>query len=267
MAALASNEEGKNSRKHAPFRDSKLTRLLKDSLGGTASTWVVACVSPRTDDAEETVNTLRYASRARSIANTAIRHNVGETPEQLLIAALRRENAELRAQLSGKSVEVKASNHDDLYEARRRQRCAEAALVAAKAEALAATMQAHRGKDVDVVCQLREELAACRRQLASREPGAPAPDSAEAQQVAAITTLKQEERRMGELRQQFAAAVQSLDAEVAFLAVHKSNRRDASPPLLNHDLRAIDATPALDGVALWSITVRSSQHGRVIAEK
>ena len=177
MAALASNEEGKNSRKHAPFRDSKLTRLLKDSLGGTASTWVVACVSPRTDDAEETVNTLRYASRARSIANTAVRHNVGETPEQLLIAALRRENAELRAQLSGQSVEVKASNQDDLYEARRRQRCAEAALVAAKAEALAATMQAHRGKDVDVVAQLREELAACRRQLASREPGAPAPVS------------------------------------------------------------------------------------------
>ena len=47
VAAFASNEEGKGTRKHAPFRDSKLTRLLKDSLGGTASTWVVACVSPR----------------------------------------------------------------------------------------------------------------------------------------------------------------------------------------------------------------------------
>ena len=57
-------------------------------------------------------------------------------------------------------MEVKASNHDDLYDARRRQRCAEAALDAAKAEALAATMQAHRGRDVDVVAQLREELAA-----------------------------------------------------------------------------------------------------------
>ena len=68
---------------------------------------------------------------------------------------------------------------------------------------------------MDVVAQLREELAACRRQLAAREPGAPAPDSAEAQQVAAITTLKQEEKRMGELRTQFAQAVQSLDAEVA----------------------------------------------------
>ena len=110
---------------------------------------------------------------------------------------------------------MKESDHDALYDARRKQRCAEAALVAAKAEALAATMQAHRGKDVDVVAQLREELAACRRQLASREPGAPAPDSAEAQQVAAITTLKQEEKRMGELRTQFAEAVQSLDAEVA----------------------------------------------------
>ena len=178
VAALASNEEGKKA--HAPFRDSKLTRLLKDSLGGTASTWVVACVSPRTDDAEETVNTLRYASRARSIANTAVRHNIAETPEQLLIAALRRENAELRAQLSGEGKVVKESDHDALYDARRKQRCAEAALVAAKAEALAATLQADRarlssGKDVDVVCQLREELAACRRQLASREPGAPAP--------------------------------------------------------------------------------------------
>ena len=215
VAALASNEEVKGTRKHAPFRDSKLTRLLKDSLGGTASTWVVACVSPRTDDAEETVNTLRYASRARSIANTAVRHNIAETPEQLLIAALRRENAELRAQLSGEGKVVKESDHDALYDARRKQRCAEAALVAAKAEALAATMQAHRGKDVDVVAQLREELAEARRQLASREPGAPAPDSEEAQQVAAITTLKQEERRMGELRTQFAEAVQSLDAEVA----------------------------------------------------
>ena len=160
VAALASNEEVKGTRKHAPFRDSKLTRLLKDSLGGTASTWVVACVSPRTDDAEETVNTLRYASRARSIANTAVRHNIAETPERLLIAALRRENAELRAQLSGEGKVVKESDHDALYEARRKQRCAEAALVAAKAEALAATMQAHRGKDVDVVAQLREELAA-----------------------------------------------------------------------------------------------------------
>ncbi len=129
--------------------------------------------------------------------------------------------------MSGEGKVVKESDHDALYDARRKQRCAEAALVAAKAEALAATMQADRarlssGKDVDVVAQLREELAACRRQLASREPGAPAPDSAEAQQVAAITTLKQEEKRMGELRTQFAQAVQSLDAEVAYGSEQKS---------------------------------------------
>ena len=201
-------------------------RLLKDSLGGTASTWVVACVSPSKDDAEETVNTLRYASRARSIANTAVRHNIAETPEQLLIAALRRENAELRAQLSGEGKVVKESDHDALYDARRKQRCAEAALVAAKAEALAATMQAHRGKDVDVVAQLREELAACRRQLASREPGAPAPDSAEAQQVAAITTLKQEEKRMGELRTQFASGPRSRPCKInQWSVIEQASRR------------------------------------------
>ena len=49
VAALASNEEGKGTRKHAPFRDSKLTRLLKDSLGGTASgtaSRMTPCCSP-----------------------------------------------------------------------------------------------------------------------------------------------------------------------------------------------------------------------------
>ena len=221
VAALAANEERKGPLRHAPFRNSKLTRLLKDSLGGTASTWVVACVSPRTVDAEETVNTLRYASRARAIANTAVRHCAAETPEQLLIAALRRENGELRARLAGEQVQVPTSDHDALYEARRKQESAEGALVAARAEALAATLTADRarvqGKDLDLVTQLRAELADCKRRLAAAEPGAPPCDSEEAQQHRAVATLKEEERRMGELRAQFALAVKSLDAEVSFL--------------------------------------------------
>ena len=221
VAALAANEERKAPRRHAPFRDSKLTRLLKDSLGGTASMWVVACVSPRTVDAEETVNTLRYASRARAIANTAVRHCAAETPEQLLIAALRREHGELRARLAGEQVQVPTSDHDALYEARRKQESAEGALVAARAEALAATLTADRarvqGKDLDLVTQLRAELADCKRRLAAAEPGAPPCDSEEAQQNKAVATLKDEEQRMGELRAQFAAAVKSLDAEVSFL--------------------------------------------------
>jgi len=54
---------------HVPFRESKLTRLLQDSLGGNARTVMIACVSPCEIDADETVNTLRYAARARQIKN------------------------------------------------------------------------------------------------------------------------------------------------------------------------------------------------------
>ena len=57
--ALASN------RKHIPYKDSKLTRLLADSLGGNTKTVMFANVSPASFNYEETVGTLRYASRAR----------------------------------------------------------------------------------------------------------------------------------------------------------------------------------------------------------
>jgi kinesin family protein 18/19 len=52
---------------HVPFRDSKLTRLLKDSLGGNTRTVMIACISPSSLCFEETLNTLNYASRAQNI--------------------------------------------------------------------------------------------------------------------------------------------------------------------------------------------------------
>ncbi|XP_047322326.1 kinesin-like protein KIN-4C [Impatiens glandulifera] len=57
---------------HVPYRDSKLTRLLQDSLGGNCKTVMIACVSPADTNAEETLNTLKYANRARNIQNKAI---------------------------------------------------------------------------------------------------------------------------------------------------------------------------------------------------
>ena len=50
-----------------PYRDSKLTRLLKDSLGGNTKTMMIACISPSFLCYEETTNTLKYAQRARNI--------------------------------------------------------------------------------------------------------------------------------------------------------------------------------------------------------
>jgi kinesin family protein 18/19 len=57
-----------------PYRDSKLTRLLKDSLGGNTKTIMIACISPSYLALEETLNTLKYASRARNIKRKLIKN-------------------------------------------------------------------------------------------------------------------------------------------------------------------------------------------------
>ncbi|CAG8443698.1 9187_t:CDS:2 [Diversispora eburnea] len=63
---------------HIPYRDSKLTRLLQDSLGGNAQTLMIACVTPAEYNIHETINTLKYANRARNIKNNA-KVNLEET--------------------------------------------------------------------------------------------------------------------------------------------------------------------------------------------
>ncbi|GMI68068.1 FRAGILE FIBER 1 [Hibiscus trionum] len=57
---------------HVPYRDSKLTRLLQDSLGGNSKTIMIACISPADINAEESLNTLKYANRARNIQNKPV---------------------------------------------------------------------------------------------------------------------------------------------------------------------------------------------------
>ena len=52
---------------YVPYRDSKLTRLLKHSLGGNSITCMIACISPSSIAVEESINTMKYASRARNI--------------------------------------------------------------------------------------------------------------------------------------------------------------------------------------------------------
>ncbi|KAL7561839.1 hypothetical protein ACA910_009677 [Epithemia clementina (nom. ined.)] len=68
-------DEGKDGRKpHVPYRQSKLTRLLQDALGGNSQTLFLACVSPATMNASETLSTLRYANRARNIKNAPVQN-------------------------------------------------------------------------------------------------------------------------------------------------------------------------------------------------
>ncbi|XP_016977600.1 kinesin-like protein KIF21A [Drosophila rhopaloa] len=81
---------------HVPYRDSKLTRLLQDSLGGNSQTLMIACVSPSDRDFMETLNTLKYANRARNIKNKV---KINQDQSSRTISQLRREIAALQMEL------------------------------------------------------------------------------------------------------------------------------------------------------------------------
>ncbi|XP_035930329.2 kinesin-like protein KIF21A isoform X5 [Halichoerus grypus] len=81
---------------HVPYRDSKLTRLLQDSLGGNSQTIMIACVSPSDRDFMETLNTLKYANRARNIKNKLM---VNQDRASQQINALRSEITRLQMEL------------------------------------------------------------------------------------------------------------------------------------------------------------------------
>uniref|UniRef100_A0A8C4H736 Kinesin-like protein KIF21B n=1 Tax=Dicentrarchus labrax TaxID=13489 RepID=A0A8C4H736_DICLA len=104
---------------HVPYRDSKLTRLLQDSLGGNSRTVMIACISPSDRDFMETLNTLKYANRARNIKNKVV-VNQDKTSQQ--ISAMRAEIARLQMELmeykAGKRVacEEGSEGYSDLYQ-------------------------------------------------------------------------------------------------------------------------------------------------------
>ena len=100
-ALCDANEKG--SKVHIPYRDSKLTRLLKDSLGGNCRTVMVACISPYSGTYEDTHNTLEYANRAKNI-KTKLQRNVVNVSHHIskytvIISELRKEISHLRKSL------------------------------------------------------------------------------------------------------------------------------------------------------------------------
>ena len=82
---------------HVPYRDSKLTRLLQDSLGGNTKTVMVAALSPADYNYEETLSTLHYANRAKSIKN---KPRINEDPKDALLKEYESEIKMLREMLA-----------------------------------------------------------------------------------------------------------------------------------------------------------------------
>ncbi|OJZ85927.1 hypothetical protein ASPFODRAFT_631811 [Aspergillus luchuensis CBS 106.47] len=99
IAALADVAAGKKKNASmVPYRDSILTWLLKDSLGGNSMTAMIAAISPADINFEETLSTLRYADSAKRIKNHAV---VNEDPNARMIRELKEELAQLRSKLGG----------------------------------------------------------------------------------------------------------------------------------------------------------------------
>ncbi|XP_039297616.1 kinesin-like protein KIF3B [Nilaparvata lugens] len=83
-----------NGSTHVPYRDSKLTRLLQDSLGGNSQTLMIANIGPASYNYDESLTTLRYASRAKKIVN---KPRINEDPKDALLREYREEILRLKA--------------------------------------------------------------------------------------------------------------------------------------------------------------------------
>eukprot|EP00002_Diphylleia_rotans_P040887 TRINITY_DN981_c0_g2_i7.p1 TRINITY_DN981_c0_g2~~TRINITY_DN981_c0_g2_i7.p1 ORF type:complete len:709 (-),score=147.59 TRINITY_DN981_c0_g2_i7:1785-3911(-) len=96
ITALAEKSSNPNKKILVPYRDSKLTQILQDALGGNSKTIMIAALSPANINYEETLSTLRYADRAKKIKNKAV---VNVDPKDLLILNLQEDNKRLLEQL------------------------------------------------------------------------------------------------------------------------------------------------------------------------
>eukprot|EP00667_Euglena_gracilis_P004040 EG_transcript_4055 len=149
---------------HVPYRDSKLTRMLKNCLGGSCQAVMIANVSPSSMFYEDTDNTLRYANRAKNIKVTAASRVTTVTLHvseyRRVIAALQKEVAELRSQLEHTSPRVKEKKVDNA--------AGEATATPQLAAELAAVMErevALRKEMVTLHKKKQENVVAMRRQF------------------------------------------------------------------------------------------------------
>ncbi|GJP56086.1 hypothetical protein CLOM_g15145 [Closterium sp. NIES-68] len=150
---------------HVPYRDSKLTRLLQDSLGGNSRTVMIACVSPSDNNVDETINTLKYANRARNICNKPMVNRLGEVDAEE-VRRLRQQIGLLQSELARASSAASAAHNDDeLQQLQQRVDWLESSngkLRQGLAEAQQAlSAQEQKAADAEGTCvKLRREMAA-----------------------------------------------------------------------------------------------------------
>ncbi|XP_032528899.2 kinesin-like protein KIF21A isoform X2 [Danaus plexippus] len=217
---------GDKSRKvlHVPYRDSKLTRLLQDSLGGNSNTIMIACISPSDRDFMETLNTLKYANRARNIKNRCV---VNQDLTSRTISQLRQEVARLQLELAeykqGKRVvsENGEEGWSDVVQ--------ENAILNAEVESLRRRVKAMQGT-IEQLSARNSELVA-EKALGTWSPKNGSPETADCSLTALVQGYVSE---IEDLRAQLMEANSLYEA---------SRRREART---RHDSSLMDASTILD---------------------
>lgn len=105
---ISSLVDGKST--HIPYRNSKLTRLLQDSLGGNSKTVMVANVGPADYNYDESISSLRYANRAKNIKNRA---KINEDPKDALLRQFQKEIEDLKKQLQDGGVDDEEGSEEE----------------------------------------------------------------------------------------------------------------------------------------------------------
>ena len=101
ISVLADKSSGKAKNSVVPYRDSNLTRILQNALGGNSKTIMICAVSPAAINFEESLGTLRYADRAKRIMNKAV---VNESVQDKMIRELKSENEKLKELLKQANI-------------------------------------------------------------------------------------------------------------------------------------------------------------------
>ena len=155
IKALVDVAEGKE--RHVPYRDSKLTYLLKDALGGRARCTLLACVSPAAGQMEETLSTLKFAQRAKMVKIKAQANEEAEGSKDELAAEITRLRARLSLAENGAAGAGDGESRD-AFVARLEQHVARANRVAAAAAKAAAARSAELESRLSAVEELSKRL-------------------------------------------------------------------------------------------------------------
>lgn len=147
ISALAENSP------HVPYRDSKLTRILQDSLGGNSKTIMLAAIGPAAYNYDETITTLRYAHRAKAIKNKPVRN---EDPKDAKLKEYQAEIERLRALIQRRQAIEKRTKRqrDDKKKTNAPEDIAPDTLESEHREA-ESTIEAERSKSGELEAQIR----------------------------------------------------------------------------------------------------------------